>query len=79
MILHTLEGQLQLAVLQQSRDPNRWEVLDQPTLSDDPINKSWLRNGFISFFGGLFLSVCLAMSLGRRKQENPPRSARMAA
>jgi uncharacterized protein involved in exopolysaccharide biosynthesis len=69
MILHTLEGQLQLAILQQSRDPNRWEVLDSPTLSEEPVNKSFLRNGVVSLFGGLVLAFALALLWKKRPNE----------
>ncbi len=66
VILQQLEAQLQVATLQEARDPNRWEVLDEPRLADDPVNKSLLRNGAISVIVGFIIACVVATSLGRK-------------
>ena len=65
VILQQLQAQRQFASIQQARDPNRWEVLDDPYVEDKPLNKSLLRNGATSLFAGLLIAVCAAMLLGR--------------
>ena len=69
VILQQLEAQLQVATLQEARDPNRWEVLDAPRISEEPINKSFARNGALSLIVGLFLAFSLAMALGRKPEK----------
>jgi uncharacterized protein involved in exopolysaccharide biosynthesis len=58
-ILNQLEGQLQVAAVQQARDPNRWEVLDEPYVEDKPLNKSYLRNCGAALAIGLLFSLLL--------------------
>lgn len=60
-ILNQLEAQLQLATIQKTRDPNKWEVLDAPYIEDKPLNKSLLRNGALSLFAGFLFSLLLCM------------------
>lgn len=67
VILQQLQERYEAASIQKDRDPNRWEILDQPHVSEDPINKSWFRNGAVSLLAGLFLAVMATLMLGRPK------------
>ncbi|HXH61702.1 MAG TPA: Wzz/FepE/Etk N-terminal domain-containing protein [Fimbriimonadaceae bacterium] len=64
VILQQLQERHEMAVIQQDRDPNRWEVLDQPHLLDDPVNKSWIRNTAVSLLMGIVLAVATTMAMG---------------
>lgn len=66
-ILNQLEAQLQLATIQKTRDPNKWEVLDAPYIEDRPLNKSLLRNGALSLFVGFLFSLLLCLLTPRPK------------
>lgn len=66
-ILNQLQGQLQLATIQQVRDPNKWEVLDEPYIEDKPLNKSYLRNGAMSLLAGFLVSLIVCLVPSRRK------------
>jgi uncharacterized protein involved in exopolysaccharide biosynthesis len=65
-ILNQLEAQLQLATIQKTRDPNKWEVLDAPYIEDKALNKSFLRNGALSLFAGFLFSLLLCMRPTKR-------------
>ena len=66
-ILGQLQGQYQLASLQAERDPNHWEVLDQPEVDDKPVNKSFSKNGMLSLIGGIALGSLFALIAPQRK------------
>lgn len=60
-IVQQLTVQLEMAKIQAARDPNRWSLLDEPRLSDEPINKSMLRAGLFGLIGGLFVGAVIAL------------------
>lgn len=66
-ILQQLQAQYELAQLQADRDPNRWEVLDEPEVDDKPVNKSLGKNGALSAFLGMVLGCFAALAWPKRK------------
>jgi uncharacterized protein involved in exopolysaccharide biosynthesis len=66
-ILQQLEAQAQLAELQSERDPNRWEILDDPRVDEKPVNKSLAKNGILSLFAGIALGCLAALFAPKRK------------
>lgn len=52
--------QLEQARTEAAADPNRWEVLDVPEVSEDPVNKDYAKNmavgGVVSLVAGLALA-----------------------
>lgn len=60
-ILQQIQAQYELAKIQEMRNPNRWQILDEPTVNEDPVNKSFAKNGLISMFLGLVLGMILAL------------------
>ncbi len=66
-ILNQLQGQLQLATIQKTRDPNKWEILDEPYVEDKPLNKSFFRNCAMSLFLGSVVAMALGLRPVRRK------------
>ncbi len=72
-ILGQLQGQLQVATIQKTRDPNKWEILDEPYVEDKALNKSFLRNCTMS----LFLGSILAMALCLRPTKPKDRALRL--
>ena len=73
-ILGQLQGQYQLASLQAERDPNHWEVLDQPAVDDKPVNKSFSKNGMLSLIAGLALGSLFALFAPQRKAKATKKS-----
>lgn len=61
MTLQQLQSQYDLAQLQAARDPSRWEVLDAPQVEDEPVNKSYGKNGALSLALGLLLGSLAAL------------------
>lgn len=55
VILQQLQAQVEMARIQALRDPNRWQVLDDPEVDDKPVNKSYSKNG--AMFGILGLLI----------------------
>lgn len=55
--------QLEQARLDAQSDPNRWEILDEPEVSDQPVNKDFLRNIAVGIAIGFV--VALAWVTGR--------------
>ncbi len=70
-MLNQLQGQLQIATIQKSRDPNKWEVLDAPYVEDKPLNKSLFRNCAMSLFLGSLFAMVLGLRPMKTKGENP--------
>ena len=68
-ILQQLQSQYELASLQADRDPNHWQVLDEPRVDDKAINKSFAKNGIMSLIGGCALGAFFAIFAPRRKQK----------
>jgi uncharacterized protein involved in exopolysaccharide biosynthesis len=66
-IIQQLQAQAQLAELQAERDPNRWEVLDEPRVDEKPVNKSLSKNGILSLIAGLALGALAAMIAPKRR------------
>jgi uncharacterized protein involved in exopolysaccharide biosynthesis len=73
-ILQQLQAQHELASLQAERDPNRWQVLDEPRVEDEPVNKSLFKNGAIATILGLAFGcfAALAWPTFRRPQPHVP-------
>ncbi|HVT13177.1 MAG TPA: Wzz/FepE/Etk N-terminal domain-containing protein [Fimbriimonadaceae bacterium] len=66
-ILQQLQAEHELAKIQEDRDPNRWEVLDEPEVDDKPVNKSFSKNGAMSLIIGLALGAFAALVWPKRK------------
>jgi polysaccharide biosynthesis transport protein len=66
-ILQQLQGQYELAALQAGRDPNRWEVLDEPRVDEKPVNKSLSKTGILSLLAGCALGCLVALLAPRRR------------
>ncbi|MGC8785105.1 MAG: GumC family protein [Armatimonadota bacterium] len=56
-IVQQLRVNLEQARMEMSRDPNRWEVLEDGTLKEEPVNKRWKLNIALALTGGLMLGV----------------------
>lgn len=66
-ILQQVQAQYELAKIQEMRNPNRWQVLDEPEIGEDPVNKSYSKTGVIFGLLGLAIGTIAAMiSDGRR-------------
>ncbi|MDW8103875.1 MAG: Wzz/FepE/Etk N-terminal domain-containing protein [Armatimonadota bacterium] len=67
-IVKQLRVALEQARLEMSRDPNRWEVLEEGTLKERPVNKRWVRNTAVALSVGLMLgaATAVAQTRGRR-------------
>lgn len=67
--LNEIVGQLRISLeqtrMEMSRDPNRWEVLENGTLKEEPVNKRWKLNIALSLTGGLMLGTLVALLKGR--------------
>lgn len=59
-LVNQLSLQLEQAKIDDRLDPNRWQVLDLPEVSEDPINKNFLRNILLALISGLFIAVPVA-------------------
>ena len=68
-ILQQLQAQYQLADLQADRDPNKWEVLDEPLVDEKAVNKSFSKNGILSLLAGCALGTLAAMFAPHRKRK----------
>ncbi|MGQ9542186.1 MAG: GumC family protein [Armatimonadota bacterium] len=64
-ILNDIVGQLRVNLeqtrMEMSRDPNRWEVLENGTLKEEPVNKRWKLNTALSLAGGLMLGTLIVL------------------
>ena len=62
------------AKLDSQDDPNRWVVLDQPSVADEPVNKNFVRNVGLAALVGFLLSVPIAGGLDNRRgrRKKPP-------
>lgn len=70
-ILQQLQAQSEIASLNAERDPNRWQVLDEPQVEEKPVNKSFVKNGAISIAGGMALGSLLALAWPTRRSKRP--------
>jgi len=60
-IVQQLRVSLEQARMEMSRDPNRWEVLEEGTLKEQPVNKRWKLNTALALLGGLVLGCLVAL------------------
>lgn len=60
-IVQQLRISLEQARMEMSRDPNRWEVLEDGTLKEEPVNKRWKLNIALALAGGLMLGTLVAL------------------
>lgn len=64
-ILNDIVGQLRVNLeqtrMEMSQDPNRWEVLENGTLKEEPVNKRWKLNIALSLTGGLMLGSLIVL------------------
>lgn len=60
-IVQQLRLNLEQARMEMSRDPNRWEVLEEGTLKEEPVNKRWKLNIALGLAGGLMLGVLVVL------------------
>jgi uncharacterized protein involved in exopolysaccharide biosynthesis len=65
-IVQQLRVSLEQARMEMSRDPNRWEVLEEGTLKEESVNKRWRRNLAITGGVGLVAGAMLAWIRHRR-------------
>jgi uncharacterized protein involved in exopolysaccharide biosynthesis len=60
-IVQQLRVSLEQARMEMSRDPNRWEVLEEGTLKEESVNKRWKLNTALALLGGLVLGCLVAL------------------
>lgn len=65
-ILLDLTLRYEQALMEQTTDPNRWEILDEPQLADKPVNKRFALTAGLGFFISLFIGLCTALVLKPR-------------
>lgn len=65
-IVQQLRVSLEQARMEMSRDPNRWEVLEEGTLQERPVNKRWRRNIALAFLAGVMLGSVVSLWGGGR-------------
>lgn len=68
-ILQQVQAQFELAKLQEMRNPNRWQVLDEPEVDEEPVNKSLFKAGAIFGLLGMVLGTMAAMIAEGRKSK----------
>lgn len=74
-IVQQLRVSLEQTRMELSRDPNRWEVLENGTLKERPVNKRWKLNLAVGMVGGLVVGSLLAFLTRRpapRQVLDPP-------
>ena len=67
-LVQQLRVALEQARMEMSRDPNRWEVLEEGRLREGAINKRWVRNSALGFAIGMIISTMLAFIMGRNEK-----------
>jgi uncharacterized protein involved in exopolysaccharide biosynthesis len=70
-ILQQVQAQYELAKMQESRNPNRWHVLDEPEVDEDPVNKSMGKSGAMAAILGLVLGAMAALIRDSRSPKDP--------
>ncbi len=60
-IVQQLRVGLEQARMEMSRDPNRWEVLEDGMLKEEPVNKRWRLNIALALAGGLMLGMLVVL------------------
>lgn len=66
-ILQQVQAQYELAKIQGMRNPNRWQVLDEPEIDEEPTNKSYGKAGAIFGLLGMVLGAMAALIADSRK------------
>jgi tetrahydromethanopterin S-methyltransferase subunit B len=67
-LVQQLRVSLEQARMEMSRDPNRWEVLEEGRLREGAINKRWIRNSALGFAIGMIISTMLAFIMGKNEK-----------
>ncbi len=70
-ILQQVQAQFELAKIQEMRNPNRWQVLDEPEVAEEPVNKSFGKAGVLFGMAGLIVGLIAAMIVDGRKPRIP--------
>ena len=60
-LVQQLRVALEQARMEMSRDPNRWEVLEEGRLKEEPVNKRWKLSIALALAGGGMLGVLLVL------------------
>jgi len=60
-IVQQLRVALEQARMELSRDPNRWEVLEDGRLKEEPVNKRWMFNTALAMVSGGMLGVLVVV------------------
>lgn len=68
-ILQQVQAQYELAKIQEMRNPNRWQILDEPEVAEEPVNKSFGKAGVIFGLLGMVLGTMAAMIAEGRKSK----------
>lgn len=65
-LVESQRTQLEQAKWDAQADPNRWEVLDEPEVSAEPVNKNYIRNMAVGGVAGLVLAFFAISSRGAK-------------
>jgi uncharacterized protein involved in exopolysaccharide biosynthesis len=60
-LVQQLRVSLEQARMELSRDPNRWEVLEDGRLKEEPVNKRWKLSIALALAGGGMLGVLVVL------------------
>jgi len=60
-LVQQLRVALEQARMEMSRDPNRWEVLEEGRLKEEPVNKRWMFNTALAMVSGGMLGVLVVV------------------
>jgi uncharacterized protein involved in exopolysaccharide biosynthesis len=69
-LVQQLRVALEQARMEMSRDPNRWEVLEEGRLKEEPVNKRWFWNTALGFVIGVVIGVTSAIMFFTRKESS---------
>lgn len=69
-IVQQLRINLEQARMELARDPNRWEVLENGTLKEEPVNKRWKLNIAVALAVGLIVGTLVAIVTGKPSRSN---------
>jgi uncharacterized protein involved in exopolysaccharide biosynthesis len=69
-LVQQLRVSLEQARMEMSRDPNRWEVLEDGRLKEEPVNKRWFWNTALGFAIGVVIGVTSAIMFFTRKESS---------
>lgn len=65
-LVQQLRTALEQARIEISRDPSRWEVLEEGTLKEEPVNKRWKLNIALGLMTGLIVGGLWVLTRSRR-------------